>query len=257
MGRGRERADQLMVARGLADSRSRAQALIMAGELLAGDRPVDKPGTPLPADTPLRLRSAGPRWASRGAHKLLAGLDGFGIDPAGRVALDIGASTGGFTDVLLARGTARVHAVDVGQGELAWHLQQDSRVVVHDRTNARYLTPAQIGEAVDLLVCDASFISLTVILPAPLALLRPGGSLVALIKPQFEAGRADVGKGGVVRDAAVRARVCKMVGAWLADRGLHVQAPIPSPITGPKGNREYLIAAQKPAEAPAVASPAG
>jgi 23S rRNA (cytidine1920-2'-O)/16S rRNA (cytidine1409-2'-O)-methyltransferase len=245
----RQRADQLLVDRGLADSRTRAQALIRAGRVFAGERRVDKPGEALSADAALDLRGLDHPWVSRGGVKLAHGLDHFGLDPAGRVALDVGASTGGFTDVLLHRGAKRVYAVDVGYGQLAWSLRNDPRVVVLEKTNARALTTAEVPEPVDAIVCDASFISLRTVLPAALALAVPDAWLIALIKPQFEAGRDQVGKGGVVRDPAVHAAVCDAIRAWLGGLpGWSVLGIAESPITGPKGNKEFLIAARLEAE---------
>lgn len=242
---GKSRADLALVERGLADSRARAQALIMAGAVFSGERRVAKPGETLAADAPLEVRAPDHPWVSRGGLKLAHGLDVFGIDPAGLVALDIGASSGGFTDVLLAHGAARVHAVDVGHGQLAWKLRQDPRVVVLEKTNARYLTATDIPGPVDLIVCDASFIGLGTVLPAALALAAPGARLVALIKPQFEVGREHVGKGGVVRDAALHRQVCDDIAAWLDGLpGWRVLGVSESPVTGPKGNREFLIAAE-------------
>ena len=239
------RLDQLLVERGLADSRSRAQALVMAGKAFAGERRLDKAGARVAADSPLEVRGRGHPWVSRGGIKLAHALDRFAIDPEGEVALDVGASTGGFTDVLLARGAARVYAVDVGRGQLAWKLRQDSRVVVLEGVNARRLSRAEVPEPVDLIVCDASFIGLETVLPAPLALAAPGARLVALIKPQFEAGRENVGKGGVVRDAAVRSEVCDRIRAWLGARpGWTVAGLTESPITGADGNVEYFIGAR-------------
>lgn len=238
------RADQLLLARGLADSRARAQALILAGKVLSGTRRIDKPGTPLAEDAPLSLRGEDHPWVSRGGVKLAHALDHFGLSPEGRIGLDIGASTGGFTDVLLARGAARVHAVDVGHGQLAWRLRQDARVVVHERVNARFLDPTLIPEPVGVVVADASFIGLEVVLPAGLALAAPGAFAVALVKPQFEAGRDGVGKGGIVRDPAVHDAVCARIVAWWAGLpGWRVLGLTPSPITGAEGNREFLIAA--------------
>jgi 23S rRNA (cytidine1920-2'-O)/16S rRNA (cytidine1409-2'-O)-methyltransferase len=232
--------------RGLVESRSRGQALILAGRLFSGERRIDKPGALLAEDQPLELRGQDHPWVSRGGLKLVRALDAFSLDPTGRVCLDIGASTGGFTDVLLDRGAARVHAVDVGHGQLAWKLRTDPRVVVHERTNARYLDSKMIGEPAGALVCDASFIGLSTLLPAPLALCAPGAWAVALIKPQFEAGPALVGKGGVVRDPAVRAAVCARVRDWWSGlAGWQVQGIVESPITGPQGNHEFLIAASK------------
>jgi 23S rRNA (cytidine1920-2'-O)/16S rRNA (cytidine1409-2'-O)-methyltransferase len=240
----KQRADQLLMDRGLVESRSRAQALILAGRLFSGERRIDKPGQLLAADQPLELRGQDHSWVSRGGLKLVRALDQFSLDPTGRVCLDIGASTGGFTDVLLARGAARVHAVDVGHGQLAWKLRTDSRVVVHERTNARYLDIQTIGEPAGVLVCDASFIGLSTLLPAPLALCAPGAWAVALIKPQFEAGPALVGKGGVVRDPAVHAAVCARIRDWWSGlAGWQVLGIVESPITGPQGNHEFLIAA--------------
>ena len=202
----KQRADQLLVERGLAESRTRGQALILAGRVFTGERRVGKPGEALRTDAPLDVRGQDHPWVSRGGVKLAHALEHFALSASGRVCLDIGASTGGFTDVLLARGAARVHAVDVGRGQLAWKLRSDPRVVLHERVNARYLAPERIGESVAALVCDASFIGLATVLPAPLALCGPGAWAVALIKPQFEAGPAAVGAGGVVRDAARASR---------------------------------------------------
>lgn len=240
----RRRADQRLVDLGLADSRARAQALILAGKVFSGERRVEKAGDMLPDDAPLAVRGQDHPWVSRGGLKLDHALAHFALSPQGRICLDIGASTGGFTDVLLARGAARVHAVDVGHGQLAWKLRGDPRVVVHERVNARYLTAAAIGEAVQALVCDASFIGLATVLPAPLALCAPGAWAVALIKPQFEAGPELVGKRGVVRDPAVHDAVCTRVRDWWAGLpGWRVLGITDSPITGPEGNREFLIAA--------------
>jgi 23S rRNA (cytidine1920-2'-O)/16S rRNA (cytidine1409-2'-O)-methyltransferase len=236
------------VERGLAESRARAQALVLAGQVFSGERRLDKPGQALAADTPLTLRGPGSPFVSRGGVKLAHGLDHFGIDPSGMVALDVGASTGGFTDVLLQRGASRVYAVDVGHGQLDWRLRNEPRVVVLERTNARHLTRDLIPGPIDLVVCDASFISLKLILPAALELARPGARLVALIKPQFEVGKSQVGKGGVVRDPVLHEQVCAEIARWLdAAQSWHVQGISPSPITGPRGNREFLIAACKPA----------
>ncbi len=239
----RQRADHLLVARGLVESRSRAQALILAGLVYSGTRRIDKAGEALADDTPLTVKGHDHPWVSRGGLKLDHGLRHFALPVAGRVGLDVGASTGGFTDVLLSRGAARVYAVDVGHGQLAWSLRTDPRVVVHERTNARHLSPASIPEPIDLVVCDASFIGLETVLPAALALTRPGAHLVALIKPQFEVGKARVGKGGVVRDPALHQEVCARIADWLAARpGWQVLGVTASPITGPEGNVEFLIA---------------
>jgi len=238
------RADQLLVERGLAESRSRSQALILAGKVFSGDRRVEKPGQLLASDLPLEVRGQENPWVSRGGLKLEHGLRQFGLSPEGRICLDIGASTGGFTDVLLAHGAVRVHAVDVGHGQLAWKLRRDPRVVVHERTNARTLAAEVIGEPVGALVCDASFIGLRTLLPAPLALCAPGAWAIALVKPQFEAGREAVGRRGVVRDSAVHAEVCRLVQEWWnAQPGWHVLGITESPVTGPEGNREFLIGA--------------
>jgi 23S rRNA (cytidine1920-2'-O)/16S rRNA (cytidine1409-2'-O)-methyltransferase len=242
----KRRADQLLVEQGLAESRAKAQALILAGLVSVAGRRVDKPGTSLAEDAELTLAGRDHPWVSRGGVKLAFALDHFAIDPSGVIALDIGASTGGFTNVLLAKGAARVHAVDVGRGQLAWKLRQDPRVVVHEAVNARYLSRAEIAEPIDLVTCDASFIGLATLLPAPLAVAAESAALVALIKPQFEAGPGDVGKGGVVRDPAIHRAVCERVAAWLgAQPGWHVVGIADSPITGPAGNREFLIYARK------------
>jgi 23S rRNA (cytidine1920-2'-O)/16S rRNA (cytidine1409-2'-O)-methyltransferase len=238
------RVDQLLVERGLVESRTRAQALILGGRVFSGERRIDKAGTAVAEDTALEVRGQDHPWVSRGGLKLAHGLTHFGFSPAGLVCLDIGASTGGFTDVLLTHGALRVHAVDVGHGQLAWKLRTDPRVIVHEKTNARHLTADVIGEAVGALVCDASFIGLSTVLRAPLALCAPGAWAIALIKPQFEAGPALVGKGGVVRDPAVHRDVCDRVTAWWsALPGWRVLGVTESPITGPEGNREFLIGA--------------
>ena len=237
------RVDQLLVERGLAESRTRAQALIMAGLVFSADRKIAKSGETLAGDAPLEVRGKDHPWVSRGGIKLDHGLRHFGWDVTGSVAIDVGSSTGGFTDVLLTRGGSRVYAVDSGTNQLAWKLRQDERVVVLEQLSARLLTAEHIPEPVDLIVCDASFISLAKVLAVPLGFAKSGARLLALIKPQFEAGRADVGKGGVVRDPAVHARVCDDVAAWLASIGWQVAGITPSPITGPEGNVEFLIAA--------------
>jgi 23S rRNA (cytidine1920-2'-O)/16S rRNA (cytidine1409-2'-O)-methyltransferase len=243
---GKQRADLALVERGLADSRARAQALILGGKVFAGERRVEKPGDTVPANADLDVRQPDHPWVSRGGLKLVHALDHFGIDPAGAVALDIGASTGGFTDVLLARGAARVYAVDVGHGQLAWRLRNDERVVVLEKTNARNLTAEQVPEPVDLIVCDASFIGLEIVLPAALCLGSPSATLIALIKPQFEVGKGQVGKKGVVRDPALHAEVCARIEAWLGSLpGWRVLGVTESPITGPQGNKEFLIAARR------------
>jgi len=241
----KQRLDTMLVARGLAESRAKAQALALAGLVYSGERRLDKPGQMLAEDTPLECRGRGHPYVSRGGVKLAHALDHFVIDPAGAVALDIGASTGGFTDVLLRRGAAKIFAVDVGHGQLDWRLRQDARVVVRERCNARHLTRSEIPEALDLIVCDASFIGLETVLPAALALAAPGAALIALIKPQFEVGKGRVGKGGVVRDPALHEEVCARIAAWLAALpGWTVLGVTESPIRGPEGNVEFLIAAR-------------
>ncbi|MAW99188.1 MAG: TlyA family rRNA (cytidine-2'-O)-methyltransferase [Sphingomonas sp.] len=238
------RADQLLVERGLVESRTRAQALIMAGTVFSGERKIDKPGQQLSANAALEVRGRDHPWVSRGGIKLAYGLESFGVDPTGAVAIDVGSSTGGFTDVLLTNGAARVYAVDSGTNQLAWKLRQDERVIVHEQTSARILTDAHIPEPVDLVVCDASFIGLAKVLERPLSFARPGARLIALIKPQFEAGREEVGKGGVVRDPEVHQRVCGEVRDWLTSTGWRVEGVVQSPITGPEGNVEFLICAE-------------
>jgi 23S rRNA (cytidine1920-2'-O)/16S rRNA (cytidine1409-2'-O)-methyltransferase len=241
----KRRADQLLVDQGLAESRTKAQALILAGNVFAAGKRIDKPGTEVPDDTELVVFGRDHPWVSRGGLKLEHALDHFAIPVAGTTALDIGASTGGFTDVLLARGALRVHAVDVGRAQLAWKLRQDLRVVVHEGVNARYLSAALIADAIDLITCDASFIGLATVLPASLTLAADRAQLVALIKPQFEAGPAAVGRGGIVRDPAVHQEVCDRVAAWLAVQpGWDVVGIVESPITGPAANREFLLYAR-------------
>lgn len=244
------RVDQLLVDRGLVDSRTRAQALILAGKVYAGDRRVEKAGQTLPDDAPLELKGQDHPWVSRGGIKLAHALAHFGFDPAGRLCVDVGASTGGFTDVLLTHGAPKVYAVDVGHNQLAWKLRSDTRVVVMEKTNARHLT---LPEPVQALVCDASFIGLRTVLPAPLACCAPGAWAVALIKPQFEAGQDLVGKNGVVRDPAVHDSVCAMIRDWWAALpGWTVHGIEPSPITGPEGNREFLLGASLGTAAPSA-----
>lgn len=238
------RADQLLVDRGLAESRARAQALILAGLVFLGDRKVDKAGQQLAPDAVLEVKGRDHPWVSRGGIKLAHALEHFAIDVTGAVAIDVGSSTGGFTDVLLTHGAARVYAVDSGTNQLAWKLRQDPRVIVHEQTSARILTADHIPEPVDIIVCDASFIALSKVLERPLGFARPGAVLVALIKPQFEAGREEVGKGGVVRDPAVHERVCEEVQNWAGAKGWRVEGVTPSPITGPQGNVEFLLHAR-------------
>ena len=239
----RIRADQLLVDRGLAESRTRAQALILAGLVYAGDRKIAKAGDQVAPDAVLDVRGRDHPWVSRGGIKLDHALAHFGWDVAGVVAIDVGSSTGGFTDVLLTRGAAKVYAVDSGTNQLAWKLRQDARVAVLEKTNARNLSAVEIPEAVDLIVCDASFIGLAKVLERPLGFARPEARMVALIKPQFEAGREEVGKGGVVRDPAIHERVCAEARAWVESQGWHVIGIEKSPITGPEGNIEFLLAA--------------
>ena len=239
------RLDQLLVSRGLVESRTRAQALVMAGAVFSGEKKLSKAGELLPEDASLEVRGKDHPWVSRGGIKLDHALSFFGFDVAGLVALDVGSSTGGFTDVLLSRGAARVYAVDVGTNQLAWKLRQDPRVIVHEKTNARSLDASVIPELVDIIVCDASFISLGKVLVEPMKLAKPRAKLVALIKPQFEAGREEVGKGGVVRDPKVHERVCREVEAWVYSCGWTILGVTPSPITGPEGNIEFLLAAEK------------
>ena len=234
-----------MVERGLAETRAKAQALILAGAVWSGDKKLDKAGTLIADDIALELRGRDHPWVSRGGIKLAHALEHFQIDVAGVVALDIGASTGGFTDVLLTNGAKHVYAVDVGHGQLAWKLRQDPRVTVLERVNARHLTASDIPEPPDLVVCDASFIGLETVLPAALAVLKPQARLVALIKPQFEVGPAQVGKRGVVRDPELHRAVCARIARWLEGLGWTVEGIAESPITGPEGNVEFLIYARR------------
>ena len=244
----RQRADLALVARGLAESRAKARALIMDGKVFSGERRVGKAGQTLAGDQPLAVKGQSHPWVSRGGLKLEAALARFDIPVAGTVCLDVGASTGGFTDVLLSRGAARVYAVDVGHGQLAWSLCQDDRVTVLERQNARRLTSQQVPEPVGLVVCDASFIGLETVLPAPLALTAEAAHLVALIKPQFEVGKERVGKKGVVRDPALHREVRERVADWLESLpGWSVLGLTESPIAGPKGNKEFLIVGVKSA----------
>ncbi len=232
--------------RGLAESRVKARALVMAGLVFTGTRKLEKPGTQVKLGTALTLRGQDHPWVSRGGLKLDHGLNHFDLDVTGATALDIGASTGGFTDVLLSRGVAKVYAVDVGHGQLAWRLRRDDRVIVHERTNARYLTAEQIPEPVHLLVCDASFIGLRTVLPAGMNLVASRGQMITLIKPQFEVGKEHVGKKGVVSDPALHKMACKFVENWVDNRpGWAVVGITESPVKGPQGNREFLLAARK------------
>ena len=239
------RADQLLVTRGLAESRTRAQALILAGNVFVGDKRVAKAGDMIAEDAELTLKGRDHPWVSRGGVKLDHGLTHFGFDVTGVIALDVGSSTGGFTDVLLTHGAAKVYAVDVGTNQLAWKLRSDARVVVHEQTNARDLTREIITDPVDIVVCDASFIGLAKVLDRALDLAQAGAMLVALIKPQFEAGRDEVGKGGVVRDETVHRRVCDEAAGWVRSKGWRVLGVERSPITGPEGNVEFLLGAIK------------
>lgn len=249
--RPKARLDQLLVDRGLAESRTRAQALVLAGLVFSGETKLAKPGQQLAVDAPLDVRGRDHPWVSRGGIKLAHALAHFGLDPAGAIAMDIGSSTGGFTDVLLSHGASRVFAVDSGTNQLAWKLRQDPRVTVLEQTSARILTSALIDAPVNWVVCDASFIGLAKVLEVPLRLAQPECRLVALIKPQFEVGRGEVGKGGVVRDPALHARVCDEVRAWLEAGGWRIQGIVESPITGPEGNVEFLVSADRYRDNPA------
>ncbi|MFT4026792.1 MAG: TlyA family RNA methyltransferase [Novosphingobium sp.] len=240
------RVDQALVERGLAGSRARAQALILAGIVFSGEAKIAKPGQSIARDAALEVRGRDHPWVSRGGIKLAHALDRFDLDPSGVTAMDIGSSTGGFTDVLLSRGAAHVFAVDSGTNQLAWKLRQDPRVTVLEQTSARLLTPAMIPAPCHWVVCDASFISLRKVLEVPLKLAAAECRLVALIKPQFEVGRSEVGKGGVVRDPLLHERVCGEVRDWLEGEGWAVEGVVASPITGPEGNVEFLIAAKRP-----------
>lgn len=242
---GKVRVDQLLVERGLVESRARAQALVLAGLVFHGEAKVAKPGQTVPADAVLDVRGRDHPWVSRGGVKLAHAIEHFGLDPAGVTAMDIGSSTGGFTDVLLSKGAAHVFAVDSGTNQLAWKLRQDPRVTVLEQTSARVLTADHITAPCQWVVCDASFIALAKVLDVPLKLAAPQCQLVALIKPQFEVGREEVGKGGVVRDPALHARVCAEVRGWIEALGWQVQGIVESPITGPEGNVEFLIAARR------------
>ncbi len=239
------RIDQYLVEAGLAESRARAQALIMAGQVMVGEAKAQKAGQQVAPDAAVRLLGKDHPWVSRGGLKLDHALAEFGIDVVGAAAMDVGSSTGGFTDVLLSRGAAHVFAVDSGTNQLAWKLRDDPRVTVHEQTSARILTDEHIPRPVDIIVCDASFISLAKVLERPLSFARGGAQLIALIKPQFEAQRSEIGKGGVVRDPAVHQRVCDEVCSWLSESGWSVEGLTTSPITGPKGNIEFLIWARK------------
>ncbi len=243
------RLDQTLVARGLAGSRNQAQALIMAGKVFAGETRLDKAGHAISEELEITVRGGIHPWVSRGGQKLAHGLSHFDVDPSDAIAVDIGASTGGFTDVLLSNGAKRVYAVDVGHGQLAWKLRQDDRVVILEKTNARYLDQILIPDPADLIVCDASFIGLQTVLPSALSLAALDAVLIALIKPQFEVGRSQVGKGGVVRDPKLHEQVCNRISDWLrALPGWSVIGVTESPITGLEGNKEFLIGAQRSAD---------
>jgi 23S rRNA (cytidine1920-2'-O)/16S rRNA (cytidine1409-2'-O)-methyltransferase len=233
------RLDRLLVSRGLAETREKAQALIMAGEVLVGGQKASKPGQPVAEDAAVEVL-ARPPYVSRGGFKLAGALTQFGIDVTGKTCLDIGASTGGFTDVLLQGGAARVHAVDVGAGQLAWQLRTDPRVVLHEGINARHLEFEEIGEQVDFVCCDVSFISVTLILPVAAAFLRPDGQMVILIKPQFEVGKGQVGKGGIVRDPQLHQAACARVTEAVRELGFQTGI-MASPILGAEGNQEFLL----------------
>ncbi len=235
----KSRLDRLLVDRGLVESREKAQALIMAGEVLVGGQKVTKSGHSVDTDAAIEVL-ARPLYVSRGGLKLAEALRHFAIDPAGKVCMDIGSSTGGFTDALLQGGAARVHAVDVGAGQLAWSLRTDPRVVLHEGINARELQFEEIGEAADLITCDVSFISVTLILPAAVRVLQPGGQMVILIKPQFEAGKGQVGKGGIVREPALHQAACDRVAQAVRQFGFETKI-IDSPILGAEGNKEFLL----------------
>ena len=240
------RVDQLLVDRGLVESRTKAQALIMAGKVFSAEQKIAKPGDKLADDKPLEVRGQDHPWVSRGGLKLDKGLKEFGLDASGVIAIDVGASTGGFTDVLLQNGAARVYSVDVGRGQLHWKLRTDDRVMVKESTNARALDSDMIPDPIDAVVCDASFIGLEKVLPAAMGLVKPGGWLLALIKPQFQVGKGQVGKGGVVRDPALHQQACEDVRNWINSLGdWTVLGLTESPITGPQGNVEFLIHARR------------
>jgi len=241
----KRRIDQLLVEQGLAESRARAQALVMAGLVFVGDARVDKPGQQIRADAGIEVRGRDHPWVGRGGVKLAHAIAHFALDPTGAVAMDIGSSTGGFTEVLLEHGAAHVFAVDVGTNQLAWKLRQDPRVTVLEQTNARALTPSIIDRPCDWVVCDASFIGLAKVLEVPLRLAAPRCTLVALIKPQFEVRREEVGKGGIVRDPTLHERVCGEVRDWLENEGWRILGVTESTITGSEGNVEFLIAAER------------
>lgn len=241
------RLDLLLVEQGLAESRSKAQAYIMAGLVYLGEKKLDKAGLELPEDAAITVRGKEHPWVSRGGMKLAKALAEYTIDPTGMIAMDVGSSTGGFTDVLLTHGATKVYAVDVGTGQLDPKIRNDARVVVMEQTNARHLTRAMIPDALDLIVCDASFISLTKVLAAAIQLAKSGAQLVALVKPQFEVGKAEVSRGkGVITDPALHQWSCDLVREWIMGEGWRVIGVTESPIKGPKGNTEFLLYATKP-----------
>ncbi|MBL4801981.1 MAG: TlyA family RNA methyltransferase [Emcibacter sp.] len=242
----KKRVDQLVVERGLAESRTKAQAYIMAGSVFSGEKKIDKAGTQIAEDAPLEVRTKEHPWVSRGGMKLMQAIEEFSLDITGKCVIDVGASTGGFTDVCLHHGAEKVYAVDVGHGQLAWKIRQDERVIVLEKTNARYLSTEQIPELADMIVCDASFIGLQTVLPAPMSLAADGCILAALIKPQFEVGKGNVGKGGVVRDPDLHEQVCDKITRWITEDmpGWTVVGLTTSPIKGPEGNVEFLIVAK-------------
>ncbi|MBX3739908.1 MAG: TlyA family RNA methyltransferase [Akkermansiaceae bacterium] len=236
----KERVDALLVSRGLCDSREQAKRLVLAGEVRSGDKVIDKPSVKLPLDAPLDVKEK-PKYVGRGGFKLEGALDAFGVDPAGWVCFDVGASTGGFTDCLLQRGAARVHAVDVGTNQLVWKLRNDPRVIAKEQFNARHMVPEDIGEKVMLAVMDLSFISLTKVLPAVFSILEEKGSVISLIKPQFELEREDIGRGGIVRDPALHERAVEKIRKFVTEEhGREWRGVIPSQITGTDGNQEFL-----------------
>lgn len=242
----KQRLDLLLVSRGLAETRSKAQALIMAGLVYSGEKKLDKAGAEFADDVELSVRGKEHPWVSRGGMKLAHALEHFKLNVTNAIAIDVGASTGGFTDVLLTNGAAKVYAVDVGHGQLDVKLREHPRVVMMEETNARHLTRELIPDAPTLIVCDASFIGLKKVLPAALALTAPGATLITLIKPQFEVGKAEVSRGkGVIRDSALHSQVCADISAWVSEQGWRVLGITTSPITGPKGNVEFLLAAVK------------
>ena len=245
MPKNKSRLDQLLVERGLVESRTKAQALIMAGLVFEGETKLAKPGQQIDRDANVTVKGRDHPWVSRGGIKLAHALDHFNLDPIDATAMDIGSSTGGFTDVLLQRGAAHVFAVDSGTNQLAWSLRQDERVTVLEQTSARILTAEQIDRPCDWIVCDASFIALSKVLETPMELATTPCRLVALIKPQFEVSREEVGKGGVVRDTQLHERVCDEVSQWLQTLGWDIQGIVESPITGPKGNVEFLVSASR------------